>query len=79
MDLSRVLAGEKRQRFFRYVRASYELPDCELIRIAKSDRLYSAAFRAAALMNLVGNAPLAVTKGRPYAERRRLCRVHYGI
>lgn len=79
MELLRVLAGEKRQRFFGHLRATYVLPEHHLVRIAKSANSYSSAVRAAALRNLVCKAPLEVTKGLPYAQRRRLCRVHYGI
>jgi microcystin degradation protein MlrC len=57
----------------------YGLPPDELVRIVKSKRRYSAHYRAAALRHLVMDAPLSVTNGRPFAERRRRVRQHYGI
>lgn len=74
-----VLASEKRQRFMAHVRTTYVLPRHHLIRIAKSKDSYSPLLRAATLRNLVSTAPLEVTQGRCYPERRRLVRAHYGI
>jgi hypothetical protein len=51
----------------------------QLLRIVKAKRRYSRHFRAAALRHLVMDAPLAVTGGRPFAERRRRVRAYYGI
>lgn len=79
MSLEHVLASEKRQRFFGHLRATEVLPPHHLIRIAKASGQYPPALRAAALRSLVSKAPLAITKGLPYAQRRRLCRLHYGV
>ncbi|WP_176060297.1 hypothetical protein [Paraburkholderia sp. BCC1876] len=71
-----------RQRILRFslaVFATYRLPHDKLVRIARSKRLYSSYYRAAALRHLVADAPLSVTGGRPFAERRRRVRAHYGI
>jgi microcystin degradation protein MlrC len=57
----------------------YGLPKDELVRIVKAKRRYSAHYRAAALRHLVVEAPLAVTGGLPFAQRRRRVRAHYGI
>jgi hypothetical protein len=66
-------------RFARMVFETYCCTNDELIAIVKAKGRVSARFRAAALRNLVGNASLSVTLGRPYAERRRLVRKHYGV
>ena len=57
----------------------YGLPEAKLLRIVRSKKRYSPHYRAAALRYLVCDAPLSVTEGRPYAERRRRVRKHYGI
>lgn len=71
-----------RQRIFRFglmVWQTYGLPHEQLLKIVKSRTRYSTHFRAAALRHLVAEAPLSVTCGRPYAERRRRVRRYYGI
>lgn len=71
-----------RQRIFRFSLMIWQtcgLPREDLLRIVKAKRRYSTHYRAAALRHLVGDAPLAVTGGRPFAERRRLVRQHCGI
>lgn len=77
--LHRVLCSLRRQRFFGHIRSTYVLPEHHLVRIAKARSQYSPLMRSAALRNLVAIAPLEVTKGRCYLERRRLVRSHYGI
>lgn len=78
MNNLRVLASEKRQRFLGHLRATDVLPPFHLVRVAQEEG-YSVLMRAAALRNLTACAPIEVTKGRPYAERRRLVRAHFGI
>lgn len=71
-----------RDRFIRFSRCifqTYRLPAEALVAIARDRARYTPVMRAAALRNLVGEAPLAVTQGRPFAERRRLVRAHYGV
>ena len=71
-----------RERIHRFVRQMYQLyglPHAELLRIAKAKTGYTPQYRVAALRHLVCAAPLAVSGGRPYAERRRRVREHYGI
>ncbi|TCK33409.1 hypothetical protein B0G84_7629 [Paraburkholderia sp. BL8N3] len=71
-----------RQRTFRFglmIWQTYGLPREGLLRIVKAKRRYSTHYRAAALRHLVGDAPLSVTGGRPFADRRRRVRQHYGI
>ena len=75
----RVLASPRRQRFFGHIRATDVLPVFHLVRVAQAKDQYSPLMRLAALRNLVASAPLEVTKGRYYLERRRLVRAHYGI
>lgn len=75
----RVLASEKRQRFFGHLRATEVLSDYHLVRISRSSEDYKPSVRAAALRQLISRAPLEVTQGRPFAESRRLVRAHYGI
>ena len=55
------------------------LPIHHLVRVASAKGQYTPLMRAAALRNLVASAPLEVTKGRCYLERRQLVRAHYGI
>ena len=66
-------------RFSRMVYDCYRCSHGQLLEIISAKGRLSARYRAAALRNLVGNAPLSVTLGRPYAERRRLVRKHYGV
>jgi hypothetical protein len=71
-----------RQRVLRFALQVYRtsfLSHDALIDVVKAKRLYSTHYRAAALRHVVLNAPLSVTGGRSFAERRRLVRRHYGI
>jgi hypothetical protein len=79
MNTLRVLASGKRQRFCGNIRATYALPIYHLVRMAKAKKQYPTLLRAAALRNLVCIAPLEVTKGACYSERRRAVRAFYGI
>jgi len=79
MSTLRVLASAKRQRFFGHIRATNVLPIYHLVRVAKAKNQYSPLMRTAALRNLVGIAPLEITKGACFAKRRRLVRSFYGI
>jgi hypothetical protein len=63
-----------RDRIFRFgmmVWQTYGLSKEELLRIVRSKNRYSTRYRAAALRHLVCEAPLSVTGGYPFAERRR--------
>jgi hypothetical protein len=75
----RVLAGERRPRFMRHVRATCGLAQPDLIRIVRSAQAYSPLLRAAALRNLVAATPIEVTRGRCYVGRWRLVRMHYRL
>ena len=71
-----------RQRIFRFGLMIWQtggLSPEQLLRIVKSKRRYSPHFRAAALRRLVLEAPLSVTCGKPFAERRRRVRQHYSV
>lgn len=71
-----------RQRILRFGLVLYDtsgLSHDVLIGIVKARRRYSTHYRAAALRNLVIDAPLSVTGGLPFPERRRLVRRHYGV
>jgi hypothetical protein len=71
-----------RQRMLRFALQVYHtsfLSHDALIGVVKAKRRYSTHYRAAALRHVVMNAPLSVTGGRPFAERRRLVRRHYGV
>ena len=70
--------SDRRCAFFGHLRATDVLPVHHLVRIIR-DKTYSPRFRSAALRNLVGQAPLEVTHGQPYAARRRLVRKHYQV
>lgn len=71
-----------RQRIFRFglmIWQTHGLSREQLLGIVKAKKRYSAHFRSAALRHLVMDAPLSITNGRPFAERRRRVRKHYGI
>jgi hypothetical protein len=71
-----------RERILRLSMTLYHLrglSDDQLLRIVKSTSRYSTHYRVAALRHLVASAPLAVTGGQPFAERRRRVKRHYGI
>jgi hypothetical protein len=71
-----------RERILRFGMMLYHLygmSNDELVRIVKSKKRYSTHYRAAALRHLVIDAPLSVTGGQPFAERRRRVRRHYNI
>lgn len=70
---------EMRFRFFALLRDTYKLPTEVLLAVIADKQRYSVRFRAAALRNLVCNAPVSLTQGRCYAARRRIVRAHYGI
>lgn len=78
MNQLRVLASERRQRFFGHIRASYVLSVHDLVRVVRSTS-YSTLIRTAALRNLVAVAPLEVTRGQCFLVRRRLVRAHYQV
>lgn len=64
-------------RFSRYVFETYRLPHDMLAAIVRAQDRYSPLFRVAAVRHIVADAPLAVTGGRPFAERRRAVRRFY--
>lgn len=70
---------ERILRFGLMIFQTYGLPQEALVHIVKAKKRYSTHYRAAALRNLVGDAPLSVTGGQHFAERRRRVRRHFGI
>ena len=71
-----------RQRIIRLSRCINEtcrLPHDMLVSIVRAGDRYSPLFRAAALRHIVAEAPLSVTGGRPFAERRRAVRQFYQL
>jgi len=74
-----VLASARRQRFFGHIRSTYVLPRYHLVRVLQAKDQYTPLMRVAALRNLVACAPQHITQGRPYVERRRLVRQHFGV
>ena len=56
-----------------------EVTESDLVRTAQASGTCVLTLRAAALRVLIGRAPLSVTLGRPYLERRAAVRVHHGI
>jgi hypothetical protein len=65
-------------RLSTYIRGlSRQRPD-SLTDIVREKR-YPPLLREAALRWLVYTAPLAVTQGAPFAQRRRNVRRHYGV
>lgn len=79
MSATRLLASQRRQRFFLYVRQTYGLGADELVRVIRASEQYTLSLRVAALRNLVAIAPISITQGRCYAQRRRLVRSHFAI
>lgn len=73
-----VLASRNRQAFFGHIRTVEVLPNYHVLRVIREPS-YPPRVRAAALRILVDRAPIDVTKGRPFAERRRLVRKHYKV
>ena len=71
--------SDQRLRFYRHVHDTSAFPVGTLVHIIQCKNSYSLRLRAAALRNLVCDAPLEVTKDAPYAAARRLTRAHYGI
>lgn len=71
--------NRKLAEFSRLVHATYRLPESMLLSIVRARGRYPATYRAAALRHLVAQAPVSVTCGLPFAQRRRLVRRHYGI
>ncbi len=70
---------DKRMAFVGHLRALYPLPEHHLLRVVLSADIYSSKIRAAALRHLVARAPLEVTRGHPFAARRRYVRAFYKI
>ncbi|MGP8486073.1 hypothetical protein ACT2FY_08745 [Paraburkholderia fungorum] len=71
-----------RQRLFSFglmVWQTHGLSHDQLLRIVSAKNRYSPRFRAAALRHLVAAAPVSITGGRPFAERRRRVRAHYRV
>lgn len=66
-------------RFHAHTISMIYLPASILLRVVQGKERYSPVVRAAALRCLVGSAPLSVTRGAPYAARRRAVRRHYGV
>ena len=65
-------------RLITLVHGLYRQPPQELTEIVR-DKRYPLLFREAALRCLVHSAPISVTKGAPFAERRRYVRRFYGV
>ncbi|TDN59059.1 hypothetical protein [Paraburkholderia sp. BL10I2N1] len=66
-------------RFALMIYETYRYSLAEQIEIVRAKDRYSPRYRAAALRHIAIDAPLSVTLGRPFAERRRLVRRYYGI
>ncbi|RQR65298.1 hypothetical protein DIE18_02100 [Burkholderia sp. Bp9125] len=67
------------QRFIAYVHKLSGTPATVLENLVRDRTRYSPLYRSAALRHLICSAPLEVTGGRPYLERRRSVRQHLGI
>jgi hypothetical protein len=50
----------------------------QLLTVIREQR-YPPLLRVAALRRLIHGAPLDVTRGAPYLQRRRYVRRHYGV
>lgn len=79
MAYARPEFGDQRQRFYRQIYSTRGLTIAQLIGVIKNHAIYSPRFRSAALRNLMGQAPLTITQGRPFAQKRILVRKHYNV
>lgn len=69
------------KRMFRigeYIQGLRTTP-CEQLKAIVLEKRYPVLLREAALRWLVHLAPIEVTKGAPFAVRRRLVRQHHGV
>lgn len=66
-------------RFSRLVFQTSGLPEAVLLSIVRDRAGFSARYRTAALRHLIHCAPVSITQGLPFAQRRRRVRSHYGI
>ena len=73
------LVSMKRQLFFAFIRETHTLPVASLRTIVANKAHSSPRYRAAALRNLMQASPSVLTQGRPFAEKRRIVRLHYGV
>ena len=69
----------RRRRFGVLVADASKLDDGQLLRIVQARQSLTPLARAAALRILIGRAPLEVTRGAVYLERRAYVRAEYGI
>lgn len=76
---TRVLASPRRQRFFRLIAQAFKLETHELLAILALRHDSNVLARAAIVRVLVARAPVSVTLGQCFAQRRRLVRRHHGI
>lgn len=76
-----IYPSERTVRFRRLVAHCHRqlTREAEFVRVIRDKERYSALLRAAALRNLVAQAPIEVTQGRTYLWRRRAVRLHYGV
>jgi hypothetical protein len=79
VQVENVMFNRRLASFSRLVHATYRLPGSVLLSIVMARGQYPATYRAAALRHLIARAPVSVTRGLPFAQRRRLVRLHYGI
>lgn len=73
------MISTRKRSFIRSVHQTYPHSVDVLLTIIRNKAHSSLSFRAGALRNLVWQAPLTVTQGRPYLERRRAVRKHYAV
>lgn len=79
MKHERVTLSNSRQQFFGAIHRLSGIPLDQLMAIARDRTRFSLRTRAAALRHVVSLAPITVTRGMPYAARRRLVRNHYRV
>lgn len=73
-------AISRRSRTFgRAITLVYGRRQTELVAIIRNRSRYQVIYRLAALRCLVATAPLNVTQGAPYIQRRRAVRQHYQV
>lgn len=75
----RIAPSHRRRRFVQCLVDADRLSTEQLIVVVRARFSVSALARCAALRVLTALAPIEVTQGRPYLERRRLVRKHYGV
>lgn len=70
---------QRLSRLSRYLMQLHGATTDHLLAVATDKARFHTLYRLAALRWLISKSPLSVTRGAPYAQRRRAVRLHYKI